>query len=64
MQQYVDPADIYARALKRLCKLPPPGDVPPHPVPRTVAFTAAELRDEEFGAIDLLHRIRAAVPPA
>jgi hypothetical protein len=29
-----------------------------------VALTAAELRDEEFGAIDLLHRIRAAVPPA
>jgi hypothetical protein len=63
MQQHVDPADIYARALKRLAKLPPPGGVPPRPLPQAVAFTASELRDEEFGASDLLDRIRSALPP-
>ena len=64
MQQHVDPAELYARALKQLRKLPPPGGVPPHPLPQSVAFTAAELRDEDFGALDLLDRIRSAVPPA
>ncbi len=64
MQQHVDPAELYARALKQLRKLPPPGGVPPRPLPQTVASTAAELRDEEFGATDLLERIRSALPPA
>ena len=64
MQQHVDPADIYARALKQLRKLPPLGGLPPRPLPPTVAFTAAELRDEEFGASDLLDRIRSALPVA
>lgn len=64
MQQHVDPAEIYARALKRLRKLAPLEGVPPRPLPETVAFTAAELRDEDFGAVDLLDRIRAAMPPA
>ena len=64
MQQYVDPAEIYARALKRLKKLAPFEELPPRPLPETVAFTAAELRDEEFGAVDLLDRIRSALPPA
>ncbi len=63
MQQHIDPADIYARALKRLRKLPPMGGVPPRPLPQTVAFTAAGLRDEDFGATDLLDRIRSALPP-
>ena len=64
MQQHVAPADLYARALKQLRKLPPPGGVPPRPVPQTVTLTAAELRDEDFGAIDLLDRIRSALPPS
>ncbi len=64
MQQHVDPAELYARALKQSRKLPPLGGVPPRPLPEMVALTAAELRDEEFGAIDLLDRNRAAVPPA
>jgi len=63
MQEHVYPNDLYARALKQSGKLPPLGGVPPRPVPRTVAFTAAGLRDEEFGAVDLLDRIRAAMPP-
>ena len=63
MQQYVDPAEIYARALKRLKKLAPLEGPPPRPLPETVAFTATELRDEEFGAVDLLDRIRSAVSP-
>jgi hypothetical protein len=33
------------------------------PLPEAVGFTAAELRDEEFGALDLLDRIRAAQAP-
>ena len=64
MQQHVDPDDIYARALKRLRKMPQPGGVPPRPLPQMVAFTAAELCDEEFGATDLLERIRSALPSA
>ena len=64
MQQHIDPADIYARALKRLRKLPPMGGVPPRPLPQSVAFTAAELRDEDFGATDLLDCIRSALPSA
>ena len=64
MQQHVDPAALYTRALKQLRKLPPPGGVPPRPLPQMVALTAAELRDEEFGASDLLDRIRSALPPA
>ncbi|GAA0603619.1 hypothetical protein GCM10009416_46530 [Craurococcus roseus] len=64
MQQHVDPAEIYARALKRLRKLPPIGDVPPRALPEAVALTAAELRSEDFGALDLLDRIRSALPPA
>lgn len=63
MQQHVDPAELYARALKQLRKLPPLGGAPPRAVPQAVAFTAAELRDEEFGAVDLLDRIRSALPP-
>ena len=62
MRQRVDPAELYARALKQLRKLPPLGSVPPRPVPRMVALTAAELRSEEFGASDLLDRIRSALP--
>lgn len=64
MQQHVDPAELYARALKQLRKLPPPGGIPPRPMPQVVALTAAELRDEDFGASDLLDRIRSALPPA
>jgi hypothetical protein len=64
MQQHVDPAALYARALKSLRKLPPPGGMPPRVLPETVALTAAELRDEEFGAIDLLERICSAMSPA
>jgi hypothetical protein len=64
MQQYVDPAEIYARALKRLKKLAPLEGLPPRPLPESVSFTSAELRDEDFGAIDLLDRIRSAMPPA
>jgi hypothetical protein len=64
MQQYFDPAEIYARALKRLKRLAPLEGSPPRPLPESVSFTAAELRDEEFGAIDLLDRIRSAMPPA
>jgi hypothetical protein len=64
MQQHVEPAALYARALKSLRKLPPPGGVPPRPLPETVSVTAAELGDEEFGAVDLLDRIRSALPPA
>ena len=63
MQQLVDPAALYARALKQLRKLPPMDGAPPRPVPAMVVFTAAELRDEDFGATDLLDRIRAALPP-
>jgi hypothetical protein len=63
MQQHVDPAGLYARALKQLRKLPPPGGVPPRPLPQAVALTAAELRSQEFGASDLLDRIRSAPPP-
>ncbi len=64
MQQHVDPAAIYARALKRVRRLPPMrGAPPPLPLPEAVAFTAAELREEEFGALDLLDRIRAAQAP-
>ncbi|CAA9254837.1 MAG: hypothetical protein AVDCRST_MAG08-2298 [uncultured Acetobacteraceae bacterium] len=64
MQQPVDPAALHARALEQLRKLPQPGGVPPRPLPQMVAPTAAELRDEEFGATDLLDRIRSAPPPA
>ena len=42
MQQHVDPAALYARALKSLRKLPPPGGVSPGPLPEMVASTAAE----------------------
>jgi uncharacterized protein DUF29 len=64
MQQHVDPAAIYARALGRLRRLPPMRDAPAAlPLPEAVGFTAAELRDEEFGALDLLDRIRAAQAP-
>ena len=64
MQQHIDPAGVYARALKQLRKLSPLGGVPPRPVPQSVAFPAAELRNEDFGASDLLDRIRSALPPA
>ena len=64
MQQHVNPADIYARALKRLRKLPPMGGVPPRLLPDMVVLTAAELRDDEFAATYLLDRIRAALSPA
>ena len=64
MQQHVDPAELYGRALKQLRKLPPPGGVPSRPMPSMVPFTAAELRGEDFGASDLLDRIRAALPEA
>jgi Domain of unknown function DUF29 len=64
MQQHVDPAALYTRALRRFGKLLPMRGVPlPLPLPDSVAFTAAELRNEEFGAIDLLERIRAAQAP-
>jgi hypothetical protein len=63
MQQHVDPAALYVRALKRLRKLPMRG-VAPLPLPAAIALNAAELRDDEFGASDLLDRIRAALPPA
>ena len=59
-QQHVDPAAIYALALRRLRRAPPIGGVPPRPWPATMALTAAELRDPDFGAIDLLERLRAA----
>ncbi|HYZ32244.1 MAG TPA: DUF29 family protein [Crenalkalicoccus sp.] len=62
MQQHVDPAAIYARALRRLRRLPMQGP-PALPLPEAVAFIAAELRDEEFGAADLLDRLRAAQAP-
>ena len=64
MQQHVDPADLYTRVLKQLRKLPPLGGVAPRPLPEMVSLTAAELRDDEFGAIDLLDRIRSVLPPA
>ena len=64
VQQHVDPGEIYARALKRLRKLAPFEGSPPRPLPQSVPFTAAELRDEDFGAVDLLDHIRAALPPA
>ena len=38
MQQHIDPADIYARALKRLRKLPPMGGVPPRPLAAVRCF--------------------------
>ena len=63
MQQLGDPAALYARAVQRLHKLPPMDGAAPRPVPAKVTFTAAELRDEDFGATDLLDRIRAALPP-
>jgi hypothetical protein len=64
VRQHVDPVGIYARALKRSGELPPPGGVPPRSLPQAVALTAAELRSQEFGASDLLDRIRSALPPA
>ena len=64
MQQHSDPVAIYARALRRLRRLPPMrGAPPPLPLPDAVAFTAAELRDPDFGVADLLERIRAAQAP-
>jgi hypothetical protein len=62
--EHVDPAAPYARALTSLGKPRPPGGMPPRVLPETVALTATELRDEEFGAIDLLERIRSAMSPA
>ncbi len=64
MQRHVDPAALYARALKQVRKLPPVDGVAPGPLPDMVAFTSAELRDEDFGAVDLLARIRAGLPDA
>jgi hypothetical protein len=64
MQQHVDPADLHTRALRQLRKLPPLGGVAPRRLPEMVSLTAAELRDDEFGAIDLLDRIRSVLPPA
>ena len=64
MEQHSDPMAIYARALRRLRRLPPMrGAPPPLPLPDAVAFTAAELRDPDFGVADLLERIRAAQAP-
>ncbi len=62
MQQHLDPAALYARALTRLRKLPPMRGAP-LPLTGAVALTATELRDEEFGALDLPDRIRAAQAP-
>jgi hypothetical protein len=61
MRRHVDPAAIYARALRRVRRLPPMENTPPPlPLPEAVAFAAADLHDEDFGAADLLARIRAA----
>ena len=60
MQQHIDPAALYAKALKQVRKLPPVGGVAPRPLPEMVVFSAAELRDEDFGTTDLLVRLRAA----
>jgi hypothetical protein len=63
MQQHVDPADIYARALKRLGKLPRPGACRRARCRGRWPSPAAELRDEEFGA-STPGRIRSALPAA
>lgn len=64
MEQHSDPVAIYARALRRLRRLPPMrGAPPPLPLPDAVAFTAAELRDPDFGVADLMERMRAAQAP-
>jgi len=52
------PDDLYRTDI---LKLPLPGGAPPRPLPEAIAIAAAELRDEDFGASDLLDRIRSAL---
>ncbi len=62
MAQHIDPAALYTRALKEVRRLPIAGPAP-LPLPEAVPLSVAELADEDFGAADLLDRIRAALPP-
>jgi hypothetical protein len=60
MQQHVDPAALYAAALRAISAAGSMDGCPPLPLPDAVPLTAAELRDPRFGAPELLARIRAA----
>jgi hypothetical protein len=61
MAQHIDPAAPYTRALKEVRRLPMAGP-PPRPLPEAIDLTVDDLADEDFGAAELLARIRAAAP--
>ncbi|GGG20551.1 hypothetical protein GCM10010964_05950 [Caldovatus sediminis] len=61
MAQHIDTAAIYARALKEVRRLPMSGRAP-LPLPETIDLSIEDLANEDFGAADLLDRIRAAIP--
>jgi hypothetical protein len=62
MAQHIDPTTIYRRALRELRKMPMRHAAAPRPLPEPIAFTIEDLADPDFGAADLLARIRAALP--
>lgn len=63
MAQNLDLPAIYVRAVKDVRHLPMSGPAP-QPVPDMIALGVEDLADEDFGAADLLARIRAALPPS
>ncbi len=62
MASHLDAAALYDDALRVVREMRM--DAPPIPLHDRIALTGADLLDDDFGAADLLARIRAAAPAA